>query len=453
MAQTANKQPTGRNETTTEHVIDQTSKGAGLVTSSAERKMSNVDLQSVLNICIVWFIAMKCVIPCGHLKVFGKAILSLSKIGDELWFDPVENGLALRVVNSARSAYACILFSSFFFLNYQKAVIHEHGQGEVLLQIRCKLSVKSVLPMFRSLSTLDRNVDKCSIYMDFNNCRVIFHWYCKHGITKTHNLIYEECEPLQAAFNKNTCPNALKIQSRILSDVIIHFPTCQEEVTLTITPLKVSIKSYNEEAMGFSKAMHTEIHLSRDEFNYFQVGVDSEITFCLKELRGFLAFAETISACVSVHFGQPGRPVAFSMDDVMFEANFILATLEQSESKNVTQTSPYNIVGSNLATPRSYVGKEKSDKRKPGNQSRKQRTLLSHSPAFPNIPGNTQEKAQLCKATGEPSNPSSYNEFCSMFFGAMSSQNEHKFDQVIYSLATASEDEEDEFCRPPSQTF
>uniref|UniRef100_A0A8C5PGN5 Cell cycle checkpoint control protein n=1 Tax=Leptobrachium leishanense TaxID=445787 RepID=A0A8C5PGN5_9ANUR len=375
-------------------------------------------------------------------KVFGKAIHSLSRIGDDLWFDPTEHGLTLRVVNSARSAYACIHFSSFFFQTYQNPTLHEQGQGGVVLQLRCKLSMKSVLPMFRSLSSLDRNVDKCNIYTNFNNCRMVFQLFCKHGITKTYMLTYEDSEPLQAAFSKTKCPNVLKIQSRSLSDAMIHFPTGQEEVTLTITPFKVSFKSYSEETLGLSKAMHTEIHLSKEEFSYFQVGVNSEVTFCLKEFKGFLAFAETVCACVTVNFGQPGKPVVFTVEDLMFEANFILATLEQSESRTSTQSSQCTVPGSNLGTPHFYGGKEnmvrfavnkKINKIIPQNDH-----LALERPEYP-------ENVKRCQGGGNQSNSSTYTEFRSLFFGEVSSR-KNENEKSFYSLATASDEEEEEPC-------
>ncbi|MBN3309294.1 RAD9B protein, partial [Amia calva] len=146
--------------------------------------------------------------------------------------------------------------------------------------------IVSILPLFRCLATIERNVDRCKIAINFTDGRVIFQFFCKHGLTKTHNLGFQECESLQAVFPRHLCPNVLKVQARHLGEIVMHFPVSQEEITLTVTPLKVNFKNYYEEEMAYwKKTMHTEATLHPDEFEYFQVSLDSEITFCLKELR------------------------------------------------------------------------------------------------------------------------------------------------------------------------
>ncbi|XP_074915939.1 cell cycle checkpoint control protein RAD9B [Chelonoidis abingdonii] len=282
---------------------------------------------------------MKCVIGGTHLRVFGRAIHAIARISDEFWFDPNEKGLALRSVNSSRSAYACVFFSSMFFQHYCWTAEPELCQTKRQLPLTCKLVMKSVLPVFRWLNTLERNVEKCNIYTNVNDCHITFKLFCKHGIVKTYNLAFHESEPLQAVFSRHMCPNVLKIQSRLLTDIMIHFPTYQEEVTVAVTPIKVCFKSYTEEEIDFSKAMHTKIHLNPDEFDYFQIGVDSEVTFCLKELRGLLGFAEATSASVSIHFDVSGKPIAFSTEDMMVEASFVLATLADIENRESSQQS------------------------------------------------------------------------------------------------------------------
>ncbi|XP_044138038.1 cell cycle checkpoint control protein RAD9B [Bufo gargarizans] len=377
--------------------------------------------------------------------VFGKALHSLSRIGEELWFDPLEKGLALKAVSTSRSAYACIFFSSFFFHSYHKAFIHEQGQGDVPLQIKCKLAIKSVLPVFRCLSTLDRNVEKCQIYINFGSFYMVFQLFYKNGLTKTYNLAYEDCEPVQAVYSKSLCPNLLRIQSRALSDIIIHFPSCQEEITLTSTPHKIILKTYSEEDPGFSKAMHSEIHLGPDEFNDFQTDINSsEITFCLKEVRGFLSFAEVTGAAITIHFSTPGQPIIFSIDDMVFEANFVLATLKERDNSSSRKSHDAVVESS----PVMYKGRGTSPLAK---RSKCNESYISNkeSPLAVLMTETAAENSNLY-LTEELLPTTSYNKFHSLFFGAISSEQQ---DKAFYSLATASDDEDEGFCRGLSQTF
>ncbi|KAK7145526.1 hypothetical protein R3I93_013301 [Phoxinus phoxinus] len=279
---------------------------------------------------------MKCIIEGNGIKVFGKAVHALSRIGEEIWLDPLEEGLAVRTVNSSQSAYACFFFTPLFFQKY----IPDPDTRKDSDAVKCKLNIKCVLPLFRCVAWRERSVDRCEITITIPDSRVIFQFHCRHGITKTHNLGYQECEALQAVFPAHLCPNVLKAQSKLLGDIVVHFPISQEEVTLSISSYKVALKTFYEEEDGCIKGMNTELMLHPDEFDYFQVGEDSAVTFCLKELRGLLSFAESYGLPISCQFGIAGQPVSFTVKDMTLEAHVVLSTLTDPNHESQSQPAP-----------------------------------------------------------------------------------------------------------------
>ncbi|CAJ0933781.1 unnamed protein product [Ranitomeya imitator] len=264
----------------------------------------------------------------------GRAIHSLSRIGEELYLEPLDDGLCLRSVNSSRSAYACFKLAPLFFYAYEAT-----GGG-----CHCKIYMKSVMSVFRSLPSLEKTVEKCVIKLNTDSSRLVIQLFCKYGVTKTHNLSYQDCESLQAVYNPDSCPNVLRAHARLLSDAVVHFPLTLAEVTLGASPCgKVTLRNYVEEEIDPSKAMLTELSLSREEFLAYQLQEQREITFCLREFRGLLAFAESSSLPISIQFDSAGCPVIFSVDDAVLEAHFVLATLSDAGQASQSQNHRYFI--------------------------------------------------------------------------------------------------------------
>ncbi|XP_048848406.1 cell cycle checkpoint control protein RAD9B isoform X2 [Brienomyrus brachyistius] len=371
---------------------------------------------------------MKCVIEGSNVKVFGKAIHALSRISDEMWLDPLDTGLAVRSVGPAQSSYGCFLFSRLFFQLYSLNT----SSPQAALG-RCKLPVKSVLPLFRCPASIERSVDSCKISTSLLDTQVTFQLLCKHGITKTYNLGFQEHDVLQAVFPAHLCPNVLKAQPSLLGDMVIHFPPSQEEVTLSVCPKRVTMRNYYQ-----MKVMSTEMSLHPEEFDYFHVGVNSDITFCLKELRGLLSFAESHGLPVYVHFGHPGQPVRFSVENMVLEASVVLATQTDSESE-----VPVKPGGSEdpaaPSHPQDAPPTAPPEEHVPSSQGS---PVLSRPRTLAYIGLHVATDSGAHAADPEPADPATFR-LHSLLFGAVSSPWPNEGAELHTSLACASDTEED----------
>ena len=53
--------------------------------------------------------------------------------------------------------------------------------------------------------------------------------------------------------------------------------------------------------------IHTELTMQPDQFEEFQIGQEDSITFCLKELRAIIGFADTFALPISASFDDGGK--------------------------------------------------------------------------------------------------------------------------------------------------
>nr|XP_055034253.1 cell cycle checkpoint control protein RAD9A [Misgurnus anguillicaudatus] len=377
---------------------------------------------------------MDCVATGGNVKVLAKAIHSLSRIGEELYLEPVEDGLALRSVNSSRSAFACFLLSPLFFQRYQTSSDQS---------FRCKMPIKSVQSVFKSLSSLERSVEKCRIQLNNEKSRLTITLHCKHGLLKTHNLSFQDCESLQAVFDKESCTNVLQAQPRLMVDTVLHFPPSLEEVSLSVSNDRVWLRNHVEDDAD-SRAMMTELCLSSEEFDQFTVNTQTSITFCLKELRGLLVFAESSGLPISMYFGEPGSPIILSVTDSVLEANFVLATLsEDSHQKNHVNTNKKTLEAEQTTDDfmcddmdSFLIAMETSELPGP-----------SHVPSSPphttnnrKHPVSEDEEEEEEALTDRPPN----KKFCSLFFGSVLPTSSQLTNQTIQTQEVLASDSDNE---------
>uniref|UniRef100_A0A8C7H788 Cell cycle checkpoint control protein n=1 Tax=Oncorhynchus kisutch TaxID=8019 RepID=A0A8C7H788_ONCKI len=377
---------------------------------------------------------MDCVVTGGNVKVLAKAIHSLSRIGDELYLEPQEDGLALRSVNSSRSAYACFLFSPLFFSRYTIPLGHA---------FRCKMAIKCVQAVFRSLSSLEKTVEKCHIELGGEKSRLTFTLHCKHGLLKTHNLSFQDSESLQAVFDKESCANMLRAQPRLLVDTVLHFPPSLDEVSVSVSGERVCFRNHVDDEAEQSKAMLTELCLSSDEFDHFAVGAQTSITFCLKELRGLLVFAESTGLPVSMYFDEPGSPVVLSVTDSVLEVNFVLATL--SDDSNLCNHNNNTKRARSPPPPDDFmtddidsylIAMETSELAGPSDALAPRSPSPNHTLTTP----PSEEEEEDTEDTERPPN----KKFRSLFFGSVCPSDSQLTNQTIKSQEVLASDSEDD---------
>ncbi|XP_035724814.1 cell cycle checkpoint control protein RAD9A-like isoform X1 [Vespa mandarinia] len=316
---------------------------------------------------------MKCVIPGGNVKIVAKAIHALAKIGDEMYVQPQPNSLSFRAINMANSAYADFTFFENYFSYY---VFDDLEEDDAL---KCKISMRSAMTVFKTPNMIDKQVETCHIELKPNADFLFITLKYKNSIIKKHILPIIDSEKLQATYIKDSATNQLSAQSVILGDAIQNFQQNLIEITLEILPQKVLLRNYIDDTSNIANVTRTQLVLGRGEFDRYSVNTETTITFCMKELKAILNFAEFVKLPINMYLESAGKPAVFVLKNSTLEVNLVLSTLNteiDSQSETTVTEKAVKPIRKRATVKRSTKRSSKSSNRT-NNTSFSNTTIIS----------------------------------------------------------------------------
>ena len=282
---------------------------------------------------------MKYTVARGGMRLLGRAVHSLAKIGDDIYIEPQTDSLTLRAVNSSRyimmhisslfrvnsfrSAYATFSFDASFFSSIELGSTKAGDEEE-----RCKVTVRSLLLAFRSLSVLEKTVESCFLETNVEEDKLLLTLVCKHSIKKVFRIHLVDCDPVRAVYSTDDCNNKWTVQASVLQEAHGNFLVNQEEVTMHVGPNHFKINNYADECVDEKKRVNTELSMQAGEFESYDINQQTSLTFCLKELKSLIGFSEPLGLSITASFTEGGRPLILTTDTATgVSCVYVLATL------------------------------------------------------------------------------------------------------------------------------
>nr|CDS33938.1 cell cycle checkpoint control protein rad9a [Hymenolepis microstoma] len=260
---------------------------------------------------------MKFSLLLTELKVFTRAITSLGKLGDDIFFECSSDELSIRCVNSTRSAFAVVSFSGKFFEKNFRLTDSE---------VRFKLNTKTCCKVFKQTMAWDKTLHRCKIRLDNEQNRLVVQFFQRHGIVKTYNLPIIECESLEAIYDIENSTCQIAMSSKVAGEIMQNFRQNQTEVTISMQIGECIFRNYVEQSDVSS--VNTHIPVPVTEFEAYRLTEECDITFCQKDFRAALLFGESVNALLVLNCSQPGNPMILTFtDEKNYKAHFVLSTL------------------------------------------------------------------------------------------------------------------------------
>ena len=310
-----------------------------------------------------------------HLKF---AIQSMSKIGSELliecvpakvseWVDfdylklwlthpllmPCAMQLILRVVNSSRSAFFAVTFSSSFF------DLFELYDSELL---HSSVLLKQILATFRTPRCASYEWD---LQMTDSSSHLSIKVVAENHMMKSYRLDCLDSEILNANVDKESYATSVIAEAGELNRLLSSFQSNLAELTIIANPENLLSGNIHQAACQFQsfidkekakpdQSLCTSLAINtRSLFLHYQHKSDQaqDVTLNLKDFRTMLSLCEHLGSNILIRFDCPGSPLVAEphiqghiqpTDELQssFSAELVLATLLESQLEHQMQRAP-----------------------------------------------------------------------------------------------------------------
>ncbi|XP_055902460.1 cell cycle checkpoint control protein RAD9A [Eupeodes corollae] len=286
---------------------------------------------------------MKCLLSGSNSRIFAKAIQSLAKFGTDLYIVADENGFQLRSINPNKSAVGTFKFFIRFFDTY------DVSEGSSDDENCCRISMKAILGAFKSM----KQVETCTIQIEPSRSKLLVQMNCKHETVKHFIISIIDDDSVTADVPMDNFPNLIGGSYKIFQEIVSNFQTAEEEITFEVRTDKVNVKNYVEGSLVNDKFMRSQLKLTSDEFEDYNISEQTSVTFCLKEFRAFLMFSEALFENLNIKFRDAGSPIVFVIEKTnFFEGTLIMSTLSPDEVTMCEDTNSREITESFLSRSR-----------------------------------------------------------------------------------------------------
>ncbi|MFH4973712.1 hypothetical protein AB6A40_000421 [Gnathostoma spinigerum] len=259
----------------------------------------------------------------GCYKIFARAVLTLNRIGEELYLEPNSAGLILRSINCTKSAYGTFLFCPTFFTVCDVDRINNSDFN------LCRISMRCALAAFKCSKSVDKTVLSCKMYINPKADSMLVQLTQTYDVIKSHKIPFLECSTsIRNVVDKNNLKNVIIAPPQLLSHLFLQMPHNVEELILSAKSDSFVLRNFVTKDQDDDKLMKTEAKVNISEFDRYCISQESSLSIAPKELKAFVGFAEMCQDPVSLYFDFTGSVMVVALEsEINYTAELSIATL------------------------------------------------------------------------------------------------------------------------------